>query len=420
MTLAMYDRSGRILSGAVVAFLMSACTGDTPGTLTVAQDVVASPAGADSGEPFLAVGGEHVYMSWLEASPVGGHDLRLARFDGTTWNEPTTIAHSESFFVNWADFPSISVGPDGALWAHWLERGAAGGYDYGVRVVRSADDGASWSEPLTPHDDASPTEHGFVSTAPVEGGMGFAWLDGRQYVEGPDGSPATGEMTLRHRVLDAEGMSGPETLVDARVCDCCQTSSALTERGAVVVYRDRSPDEIRDIYISRRLDDGSWTEGRPVHDDGWEISGCPVNGPAVVAGDSDVAVAWFTAAGEVPRVKVAFSRDAGDTFLDPVTVDDGNPGGRVDLVMADDGSVLVSWLERTQGEEAEIRLRRVERDGSKTSSVTLSTASAARASGFPRMVQAADGTVFVAWTDVGRNASKVSVSKIRLEGQDET
>jgi hypothetical protein len=324
-----------------------------------------------------------------------------------------TIASSERFFVNWADFPSVSPGPDGSLWAHWLQRGDEGGYDYGVRIVRSSDGGATWSEPWTPHDDSSPTEHGFVSAVPFNGAMGFAWLDGRRYAEGPDGGPATEEMTLRYRSARPDGGHGPEMLVDGRVCDCCQTASALTDLGPVLVYRNRSDQEIRDIYVSR-LVAGEWTEGVPVHDDGWMIAGCPVNGPAVAARGMDVAVAWFSAPEDVARVKVSFSTDGGATFGAPVVVDDGNPGGRVDLLMSEDGSVMVSWIERTGGEAAEIRLRRVGPDGAASESAALSVSSAERASGFPRLAWAPGGDIVLAWTDVGGPAPQVRVSSLQL------
>jgi hypothetical protein len=412
MILSSYDRLGRILSVAIVAVL-GACDGNTPPTLTVAMEPIGSPAGSGSGQPYLATDDGDVYLSWLEASSEGGHDLRIARHDGADWTEPTTIAHREGFFVNWADFPSVSVGPGATLWAHWLERSGAGTYAYGVRVVRSDDGGATWSEPWTPHDDDSPTEHGFVSTAAMADAVGFAWLDGRRYVEGADGFPPSHEMTLRYRSVDALGTPGPEMLVDGRVCDCCQTDSAVTEQGPVVVYRDRSDAEVRDIYIAR-LVDGAWTEGAPVHDDGWEIAGCPVNGPAVVADGSSVAVAWFAAPDDVARVKVAFSHDAGATFGTPTVVDDGNPGGRVDLLMMADGSVLVSWLERTGGENAEIRIRRVDPDGASSESAAVSKSTDARASGFPRMVEAGDGSIVAAWTDVGAETSHVRVTKLQL------
>ena len=400
----------------MIAAVAASCSADTPDELRVAFEEIPTPAGEGSGEPFLSTLGDTVYMSWLEPSGTGqGHVLRFARLAGGSWEPPRDVAASEGFFVNWADFPSLMPTSDGTLWAHWLQRGDAGGYDYGVRVSHSTDGGRTWSEPLKPHEDDSPTEHGFVSLFPLDEGIGLAWLDGRQYVAGPDGAAATREMTLRHRRIDTRGVSAPETLLDGRVCDCCQTDAARTDSGPVVVYRDRSPGEIRDIYITR-WDGGTWTEGAPVHEDGWEIGGCPVNGPAVAARGERVAVAWFTGAGDLPRVRVAFSADGGATFGPPAEVDDGNPAGRVDVLMSEDGSALVSWIERTGGEAAEVRLRQVTPAGEAGRSVTITTSSAERASGFPRMVQTSGGRLTVAWTDVAGGTTRVRVTVVEREG----
>jgi hypothetical protein len=409
-----YDTLRSAISAAAIAVFVAGCAGPASDELPLTLDVVATPAAPDSGEPFLSVDGAHVYMSWLEASAAGGHDLRMARYQGEGWANTSTIAHSERFFVNWADFPSITRSADGALWAHWLERGAEGGYDYGVRIARSDDDGASWGTPWTPHDDDSPTEHGFVSTVTDAETIGFSWLDGRNYADGPNGEPATQEMSLRYRAVGMDGTVGPEVLLDDRVCDCCQTASAMTDRGPVVVYRNRTDGEIRDIHIVRMVD-GVWGKGAPVHDDGWNIAGCPVNGPAVAARGQRVAVAWFTAPGDVARVKVAFSEDAGATFSEPTVVDDGNPAGRVDLVLEGDGSALVSWLERTGGEGAAVRLRRVRADGSASASASITSSSSERASGFPRMVEMEDGSMLVAWTDVMDGSAQVRVARIDLQ-----
>jgi hypothetical protein len=46
---------------------------------------------------------------------------------------------------------------------------------------------------------------------------------------------------------------GKEALLDGRVCECCQTSSASTPDGMAVVYRDRSEKEVRDISIALRM-----------------------------------------------------------------------------------------------------------------------------------------------------------------------
>jgi hypothetical protein len=106
-------------------------------------------------------------------------------------------------------------------------------------------------------------------------------------------------------------------LIDAKTCDCCQTSATITAKGPVVVYRDRNDDEVRGIYISRLLD-GSWTIPKPIHNDYWVINGCLVNGPKVAAFDNTLTVAWFTEADAIPKVNLIFSNDSGKSFDTPI------------------------------------------------------------------------------------------------------
>ena len=373
-----------------------------------ASDTLRSPAGPGSAEPNLAVGPDgRVYMSWLEPLD-SGFALRFASFNGSTWSDARTIRSGRDFFVNWADFPSIVALDKNHLAAHWLQRTGKSTYAYGVRISQSRDGGVTWSAPVRPHVDSSDTEHGFVALwRETNNALGAAWLDGRKFSK--EGHHASNEMTVVSTTLDAAGKRGAELTIDSRACDCCQTSGAMTARGPIVAYRDRSPDEIRDIYVSRRVG-GKWTEGKAVHRDGWHIAACPVNGPNLSAAGNRVALAWFTAANDSARVKLAFSSDAGATFSAPVRIDEGAPAGRVDTELLPDGSALVTWIERTGGDTAQVKLKRVRDDGRVGPSVSIATSSAQRASGFPRMVISGEYAYF-AYTQPGR-PSHVRFSRI--------
>ncbi len=372
-------------------------------------DSLASPARAGSAEPFLTIGPDgRVYMSWLEPSD-GGHALRFAVLNGSTWSAPRTIVTRPDFFVNWADFPSILVLGQNRLAAHWLQRTGSSTYAYGVRLAQSNDGGTTWSAAVTPHRDTAQAEHGFVALWNEQGAIGAVWLDGRKFKK--DGHDMSNEMTLMSTSLRADGTLGREVTLDTRTCDCCQNAVALTSNGPIVAYRNRSADEIRDIYVTRRIG-GVWRPGVAVHEDQWKIAACPVNGPALVARGARVGLAWFTAAQDTARVNVAFSDDAGATFTTPTRIDDGAPAGRVGMTMLPDGGALVTWVERTGGDGAAVRARRFGRDGRAGVPVTIASSSAARASGFPKVVVTGTQALF-AWTVPGK-PSNIRIARLAL------
>lgn len=362
------------------------------------------PAGAGAMSPNLTVSGKDLLLTWLEPlGPAGepkGHQLRVSRLAGGRWSAPVTVVSGPGFFANWADFPALAQAPDGSLTAHWLAKTGADTYAYGIYLAQSKDGGATWSKTGMLHEDKVPAEHGFVSWVAEKGGLRAFWLDGRE-------TPKGGAMTLRTTLLE-NGTAPAGERVDDRVCDCCQTDAALAEAGPVVAFRDRTPKEVRDIYVVRRTASG-WSEPVAVHADNWQIPGCPVNGPAIAAAGKRVAVAWFTGVPK-PRVQLAFSEDGGAHFGKPVLIDGGKPLGRVDLLLDADGNAVVSWM-ALAGKGAAVHLRRVTPQGKPGSTMTLAATSAARGSGFPRMALL-DGRLHLAWVEEGETSKKVRLGSL--------
>lgn len=361
-----------------------------------------SPAEGDSREPDLhATDDGRVILSWVEKVTDKRYALRFAMLDGTGWSEARTVSQGENWFINWADFPSLIALRNGTLAAHWLVKSGSSTYAYDVNVSQSSD-GKNWVKPIVPHRDNTQTEHGFVSLIPLaDGRLGAVWLDGRNMKnmkESDEHAPASQSMTLRYAAIDGDGKLSDETELDERVCECCQTSAAITNNGPIAVYRDRSPSEVRDIYTVRQVN-GSWTKAQPIFADNWQINGCPVNGPAVAADGARVAVAWFTGVANTPHVKITFSQDAGATFSQPIQVDDGETVGRVDTLLLPDGSALVCWLSGNV-EGGAIKVRRVRSDGVVGPPAVIAQTNISRSSGFPRMARLGDQVHF-AWTEFG-------------------
>ncbi|MFZ5841310.1 MAG: sialidase family protein [Pseudomonadota bacterium] len=402
---------GRVVLAAVAMLLLAAVTrvqAQTPQPAWTMLDIAAGPG---SQYPSLYSDGKRVWMSWLQLE-TPSPDIRRASLwfsvlDAQQWSAPQRIAQGDDWFVNWADFPSLVALPDGTLAAHWLRKSAPDSYAYDVLLAFSHDAGKTWSVPIKPHDDDTRTEHGFVSLLPEpDNTLSLMWLDGR------DSAGHHERMQLRHARLDRHGKKLAEQIVDGDTCTCCQTSAVMRPApgGAGhelwLAYRDHTQAEIRDIAFLRWRN-GRWSEPALVHADGWEIPGCPVNGPALAQAHGQVAVVWYSAARQTPKVQLAFAEPDG-RFAAPLVLDGGAATGRVALAMPDGNSAIAGWLER-DGEQAIWRLRRVTRDAAAGPAKAvagpihdLMPLALARSSGFPRL--AIHGSALIlAWTEVTEN-----------------
>lgn len=367
---------------------------------------IPSPAGPGSMGASLARSADGgILLSWLEPIDEENWQLRLSRFDRTaqSWQTPVTVARGADWFVNWADFPTVTPLGDGHLLAVWFVNNPAAALDgadhghgagYHAQYSLSRDGGATWSKPQSLTGESQVTE--FVAALALNENARalVAWLDGR------DRATNGGVQKLYAQTLLA---GGPDALVDGSVCDCCQLSLVSMRDGALLAYRGRTRDEMRDIRLARWRH-GAWEAPRTLHDDGWQIAACPVNGPRLAAHGDHVVALWFTAAQNLPRVQAKRSGDAGETFGEAVRVDLGRPQGRVDALVQADGSAWFTWLEMTgeeSGQAGGIYLRRLAPDGALGEPRLLAPSTVARASGFPRMTLLDDGRALLAYTAQG-------------------
>jgi len=369
------------------------------------------PATGDSLGPRLTDGNGHLVLSWMERRPSGAI-LRAAELGADSWGPAIDVVTDPDMFVNWADLPSVLAVVPGAnansYWAaHWMSRRGEHGYAYDVRVAQSADLGATWSKPVTPHTDGTPTEHGFVSMFHAPKGVGLMWLDGRRTLLPATDDAAANGTSLRTAIVAPTGELRDELQVDELVCDCCTTSVVATSSGPLAAYRDRTTGNLRDIAVTR-LSNGRWTPAVSVADDGWIVDGCPVNGPAVAAAGDLVGVAWFTAAKGESKLRAAVSHDGGKTFAAPLDLDAGAIGGHADIVFIARSSFAVSWLANA-GDGYEIRLRSIDVDGAMSAITPVARALSGRQ--IPQM-EYRQNELILAWTDT--NAGSSTIVSVRV------
>ena len=347
-----------------------------------------------------------VFMSWYE-DVNNTTQLYFSTYKNNIWSEPTLISESDSWFVNWADFPSV-IGINGnALATHWLQKSSNGTYSYDVTIGEAKNNFAS---PFVPHKDGTPTEHGFASMVPLSDSSFFAvWLDGRNTFEPHDHNYRINDlsraMTLRGSLIQ-KNKEVIDHQIDPSICDCCNTTLTQTSNGLLVAYRNRTEDEIRDIYASSySLDSQKWSKPKVVHNDHWKIAACPVNGPMMDSIEDNIAIAWFTGAFNKPVVKLSFSSNAGTTFMEPVIIDNEIPLGRVDVILSSPDYAWVSWMSKTE-KWANLKIALVSKSKGIMENYIISDISPSRSVGFPQLTKLSNG-MMLAWTEINENKTSI-------------
>lgn len=375
---------------------------------TPSYTAMKSPAQASSSLPFLFYNEDKTLMSWVEKEGDSLFILKYAELVNGQWLNKGEILRGTDWFINWADFPMIAENK-GNLWSHILKKSTEGTYSYDVKMNLLPKGDSIWKTDIALHTDATPTEHGFVTALAYKEDFFVTWLDGRNTEENEIGE--RGAMTIRAAQVNSNGRVFNENELDIRTCDCCQTTAAITKNGPVVIYRDRSETEVRDISIVRQID-GEWITPKPVHTDDWKIKGCPVNGPKAATFKNTLVVAWFTGAQQKPRVQLIFSNDNGVKFGAPIKIAKGNVLGRVDVVLLNENTAFVSWME-LKDKKTTLKVVKVLSTGEVFKPVVTIEIDGSRKSGFPQM-ELRNDTIYFAHTDLVNGKTMIKTGYFAL------
>jgi hypothetical protein len=345
-------------------------------------------------QPSLVSGEGSLSLSWISSNEGKKSTLNFSQFKEGKWINTQTMATGSNWFVNWADFPAHAIN-ENLILSSYLKKSDSGTYTYDVILSLQKLSGEKVKEDFLLHTDGVKAEHGFVSIIPNHNqGFFITWLDGRNTVD-KDLDGYHKPMTIRFAEITNKGDIIDESELDSATCDCCQTSIAVTNKGPVVVYRDRSDKEVRDIYITRKIN-GIWGVPTPIHNDGWEINGCPVNGPKVASNSNNLAISWFTVSNEKPTVNLSFSKSNGASFGTPIKINDDDAIGRVDVAFLNPQEVLVSYIE---GDDVGtyLRIKKVSIDGKVSAPITISKIDGGRSTGVPQL-EILNNEIFIVWT----------------------
>ena len=378
-------------------------------TLTIrgvfAFEIVKTPTNKNSLAPNLCSFGNHFALSWIERNTDGEARLQMATWNGSEFDEIRLIAKSKGMFANWADIPSLVEAPSGDLYAHWLNRIGNETYAYGIQIERSIDHGKSWQSLGCLHNDTSATEHGFVSLIPENRHVRAFWLDGRQMKK------PTGKMMLRTAILDGNKIKS-ENMLDHDVCTCCPTGAIQLPGGSAVVYRDRLPQEIRDISLVHLKND-AWSKPSRIQKDNWVMPGCPVNGPSIATNGNIIAVSRFTVIKNKAKIILRLFKDGQAESGKEIILDENIPVGRCTTVCSKD-AVYNIWI-GVDKKQTVLRMAEVSLSGKIKRKITLVPIDKDRSSGMPRAIFS-NNYLWVSWT--GSNQVRLGRLKANIETGD--
>ena len=294
-------RSLFLVAGAIVPLVASACRHGAPAPETT---TLAIP-GRVNQTPSIAFDQGVLAVSWSAVDADGKADVYVvvSRDGGKTMPQPVRV-NDEAGEVRASEQQAPRLALKGDMLAVlWTSRRAG---QTGIRVAVSQDQGRTFaaSRAITP--DGAPGTRGWGALLiDKEQRVQAVWLDTRiaaaaserpvPSAQRPDPlppAPSAGghvhganmpstRQDLYAAVIDPRGPI-TERLVATDVCFCCKTAIAQTDAGLAAAWRDVYPGSLRDISFAR-LDDSPEITRVRVAEDGWQINGCPEDGPAMAA-----------------------------------------------------------------------------------------------------------------------------------------
>ena len=115
-------------------------------------------------------------------------------------------------------------------------------------------------------------------------------------------------------------------------------------------------------------------------------------------------------------VQLGWSHDNGQSFGAPIKIDTLSPQGpigRVDVVMPEKNTAIVSWLGRNSKDQATLYLRLVKANGELGNYLQIAELNAGRATGFPQTALF-ENSLILAWTENLELENGASIKNLRL------
>jgi len=382
----------------IIPFLLAAATigacRDAGARTTLSDPETVSAATTVGAAPMFALSptGKRA-VAWVSA-PGGGTDGRLYV---STGGPPSELRDSLGPIEPHGEAPpKMSYGPDGTLYALYAVGKVVPGRRFpmsSLRLAKSADDGRTWTAPVTiASDSAFGTRNFHALHVGGDGSLYVAWLESSQGKS----------KTFLTRSTDAGSTWTPPVLADTnQSCPCCRTAIATGRDGTLyLAWRTVFPGNVRDVVVARSEDHGAtWTTPVRVHADNWVFDGCPHAGPSVqVDSAGAVHIAWWTGKQGAAGVFYARSTDRATTFAAPVALGaaEFSAPAHAQLALGTEGTVVVVWDDGTVKTPKVVM--RVSHDNGVSFGPTTLVSAEGRAATFP-VLALAEKELTVAWSE---------------------
>lgn len=360
----------------------------------------------ESSRPVLCASGNYVYVAWFDDRSVGINNiwLQISQDGGDTWNATDMQVNDNPEARFLAENPALAC-DDSSVYVVWEDDRDGDLKNKAIYFNVSTDAGGSWLP-----DDINLTiddEGDWASLDPQ-----IEVVDSHVYVSWYDGRDGAYDIFFNHSSDGGLTWLAEEQRVDRDGAgDAYSAKSRMSVDGAGQVHLvwEDLRNANNDIYYNTSVTHGDTWGGTDVRidtDDG--APSAESFGASVSADDSGlVGVVWHDLRnGTFSDIYAGISINGGQSFHTPVRLDAGDGPGVSDslfpTVLVQDGEVMVAFRDDRQNAGFNIHFTKSTDEGASfTAEVVVDSDEGAAHSIEPKLIAASDGTLVIAWTDLG-------------------